>query len=201
MAPRGGTVLSRQSAERRAHQRVETTVQVQGTPEEGGVVARMVASNLSLGGLYCTSSTDFPEMTRLAVRLLLPAGDDEAREPAPVEVEAVVVRRDEKISGVARCGVVVTSDLGSQEGRAIASEPSTRGPDVVASLTNPMRVLALLARARRVAVVAVLRVARWPFRKSSTDRFSPVRSRECFTDPRFLSPELRGAAAAEEIDH
>ena len=56
-----------------------------------GVASRMVASNLSLGGLYCTSSTDFPEMTRLAVTLLLPHRD----ESAPVDLEAVVVRRRE----------------------------------------------------------------------------------------------------------
>ena len=90
--------MSRQAAERRAHQRVETTVQVQGTPEEGGAVARMVASNLSLGGLYCTSSADFPEMTRLAVRLMLPLDGGEPPELEPLDVEAVVVRREEKVS-------------------------------------------------------------------------------------------------------
>jgi len=87
--------LSRQAAERRAHQRVDTTVQLQGTPQEGGVVARMVASNLSLGGLYCTSSADFPEMTRLAVRLMLPLGEGDPPELEPLDVEAVVVRREE----------------------------------------------------------------------------------------------------------
>jgi hypothetical protein len=88
--------LSRQSAERRAHQRVETTVQVQGTPQEGGVVARMVANNLSLGGLYCTSSADFPEMTRLAVRLMLPLAGDQANKLEPLDLEAVVVRREKR---------------------------------------------------------------------------------------------------------
>lgn len=87
--------MSRESAERRAHQRVDTTLEVQGTPEDGGVVARMVASNLSAGGLYCTSTADFPEMTRLAVRLMLPGGDGEQAAPQPVDVEAVVVRREE----------------------------------------------------------------------------------------------------------
>jgi hypothetical protein len=55
----------------------------------------MVAHNLSLGGLQCTSPTDFPEMTRLAVRLMLPLGNGHA-EPAlePVDIEAVVVRRE-----------------------------------------------------------------------------------------------------------
>ena len=90
--------MSRQAAERRAHQRVDTTVQVQGTSQEGGVVARMVANNLSLGGLYCTSSADFPEMTRLAVRLMLPLGEGEPPELEPLEVEAVVVRREERIA-------------------------------------------------------------------------------------------------------
>jgi len=87
--------LSRSNADRRAHQRVDTTLEVQGTPEAGGVVARMVASNLSAGGLYCTSTADFAEMTRLAVRLILPDGGDKPGDAQPVDVEAVVVRREE----------------------------------------------------------------------------------------------------------
>jgi hypothetical protein len=51
----------------------------------------MALKNLSLGGLYCTSTTDFPEMTRLAVRLVLPERGTECG--APLDVEAVVVRR------------------------------------------------------------------------------------------------------------
>jgi hypothetical protein len=78
--------------ERRRHQRHDTEFKMEGFADEGGVVARMVARNLSLGGLYCTSAKDFPEMTRLAVRLMLPTADEP--EPAPVEVEAVVVRRE-----------------------------------------------------------------------------------------------------------
>ena len=72
---------------------------MQGSPDQGGVVARMVARNLSLGGLYCTSTSDFQEMTRLAVRLMLPLpnGGGEV-ETEPVDVEAIVVRR-EKTSG------------------------------------------------------------------------------------------------------
>ena len=50
------------------------------------------ASDLSLGGLYCTSTTLFPEMTRLSVRLLLPDFGDEAAGQEPLDVEAVVVR-------------------------------------------------------------------------------------------------------------
>lgn len=51
----------------------------------------MTASDLSLGGLSCSSSRDYPEMTRLRVRLQLPT------EPKlPVDVEAVVVRREER---------------------------------------------------------------------------------------------------------
>lgn len=82
--------------ERRAHQRRDTRIDIHGTPDRGGVVARMVARNLSLGGLYCTSSTDFPEMTRLAVRLMLPRGNGAAdTQVEPVDIEAVVVRREE----------------------------------------------------------------------------------------------------------
>jgi PilZ domain-containing protein len=51
----------------------------------------MTASDLSLGGLYCSSTRDYPEMTRLAVRLRLPSD-------APIDVEAVVVRRERRAS-------------------------------------------------------------------------------------------------------
>jgi hypothetical protein len=78
--------------ERRAHERHATQLAIQGSPEQGGVVARMVARNLSVGGLYCTSPTDFPEMTRMAVRLMLPMKDNGEQ---PVDLEAVVVRREE----------------------------------------------------------------------------------------------------------
>jgi c-di-GMP-binding flagellar brake protein YcgR len=82
--------------ERRAHERHATELTVRGTPDEGGVVARMVARNLSLGGLYCTSTTDFPEMTRLAVRLMLPVEEQGSGNGSePIDVEAVVVRREE----------------------------------------------------------------------------------------------------------
>jgi hypothetical protein len=54
----------------------------------------MVARNLSLGGLYCTSTADFAEMTRLAVRLLLPARGATDGETEQVDLEAVVVRRE-----------------------------------------------------------------------------------------------------------
>jgi len=89
-----------QSRERRAHPRHEATLDLQGTPSDGGVVARMVARNLSLGGLYCTSTTDFPEMTRLAVRLLLPLKGVSDGHPESVELEAVVVRCEELDSSV-----------------------------------------------------------------------------------------------------
>jgi hypothetical protein len=53
----------------------------------------MVASDLSLGGLYCSSAADFPEMTRLAVRLLLPSNGARGADADPLDLEAVVVRR------------------------------------------------------------------------------------------------------------
>jgi hypothetical protein len=83
--------------ERRAHRRHDTELSMHGTSEEGAVVARMVAKNLSLGGLYCTSARDFPEMTRLAVRLMLPDPGNGGTEP--LDVEAVVVRREELAEG------------------------------------------------------------------------------------------------------
>ena len=84
--------------ERRAHERHDTRLDVQGSPDQGGVVARMVARNLSLGGLHCTSTADFPEMSRLAVRLMLPLENGSPRKGnglEPVDLEAVVVRREE----------------------------------------------------------------------------------------------------------
>ena len=83
------------ATERRAHRRVRKQIEMQGSPDAGGVVARMVTNDLSIGGLHCVSTADFPEMTRLEVRLMLPLknGADDAAEP--VDLEAVVVRRQE----------------------------------------------------------------------------------------------------------
>lgn len=64
----------------------------------------MRANNLSLGGLSCTSTVDFPEMTRLAVRLMLPTGTPASAGLAPLDVEAVVVRRRELPKGTASNG-------------------------------------------------------------------------------------------------
>ena len=83
--------------ERRQHQRRDTVLTMQGKSDSGEVMARMTARNLSLGGLYCTSSTDYPEMTRLAVRLMLP--DPAADGTEPLDLEAVVVRRQAIASG------------------------------------------------------------------------------------------------------
>jgi hypothetical protein len=85
--------------ERRAHTRYAAEIQIQGTPEDGGVVARMISSDLSVGGLSCVSSADFAEMTRLAVRLMLPLNGT-SEDFSPLDVEAVVVRREEIGSSV-----------------------------------------------------------------------------------------------------
>ena len=77
------------TAERRAHARFPKTVDLEGTAAESGTTARMVASDLSLGGLYCTSTSDYPEMTRLSVRLNLPG---EGERNGPLQLDAVVVR-------------------------------------------------------------------------------------------------------------
>ena len=82
------------SSDRRAHDRIESQLVFEGYSGEQESVARMVASNLSMGGVYCTSSNDFPEMTRLGVRMALPPnGNPGARKAHSLEVEAVVVRR------------------------------------------------------------------------------------------------------------
>jgi len=83
--------VSRTTVERRSHARFPSQFEIEGLSGDGGAIARMVSHDLSLGGLQCSSSRDYKEMTRLAVRLLLPS--DAA--PEPVDVEAVVVRRRE----------------------------------------------------------------------------------------------------------
>ncbi len=80
--------MSDPNSDRRAHERINHTIEFEGFQNEPNTVARMVASNLSIGGVYCTSCTDFPEMTRLGVRMSLPHNGN-------LEVEAVVVRRRE----------------------------------------------------------------------------------------------------------
>lgn len=80
--------------ERRAHARFDREVELQGPPGEDGTVARMITRNLSLGGLFCVSPDPIPEMARVAVRLMIPDGET-GNGPAPVDVEAVVVRSRE----------------------------------------------------------------------------------------------------------
>ena len=83
--------MSNGITERRGHARFPAVFELEGAVPAEGRVARMKASNLSAGGLYCTSDVGFDEMTMLAVRLLLPDGD--ATEPTPLDLDAVVVRR------------------------------------------------------------------------------------------------------------
>ena len=96
--------MSKSTTERRAHARVDHQVEIEGAPQPDGAVARMVTHNLSPGGVCCTSSVDFPEMTRLAVRLLLPASGGPESGGGPVDVEAVVVRRTPLASAVGNDG-------------------------------------------------------------------------------------------------
>ncbi len=76
--------------ERRSYPRFAHTIEVESQIAGQESTARMLASDLSIGGLYCSSSQDYPEMTRLAVRLMLPDG--------ALSVEGVVVRRTELTS-------------------------------------------------------------------------------------------------------
>jgi len=87
---RGDREVSQSSTDRRTHERRAVAIEFEGVHPEHGVVARMTASNLSLGGIHCTSTRDFPEMTRLAVRMVLPNGAG----GSPIDLEAVVVRRE-----------------------------------------------------------------------------------------------------------
>ncbi len=77
--------------DRRVHPRVARSLEFEGV--HAGGTARLVATNLSLGGVYCTSDRDFPEMTKLSVRLLLPEEDAGSKNGA-LDVDAVVVRRE-----------------------------------------------------------------------------------------------------------
>jgi hypothetical protein len=84
--------LNRLLQERRKYPRLETEIVLRGRPEQGDE-ALLVTENLSLGGVYCTSSVDIPEMTCLAVQMTLPtSGFENSFET--IEVEAVVVRRE-----------------------------------------------------------------------------------------------------------
>jgi hypothetical protein len=88
--------VSKTTVERRSSPRKTRSFEVHGR-DSAGELARMTASDLSLGGLYCTSSADFPEMTRLAVTLMLA---DPHGQLHPLDVQAVVVRRKE-VNGAA----------------------------------------------------------------------------------------------------
>lgn len=92
--------MTKSTTERRVHTRHDRTFEVQGTNDSGSVTARMVASNLSLGGVYCTSDSDFPEMTRVAVRMMLPGQPSNGDTSEVVDAEAVVVRRRELPSSI-----------------------------------------------------------------------------------------------------
>lgn len=85
--------MGESNTERRAHARLERTLDLEGLLPGEGQVVPMRVRNLSVGGLYCTSTVDFPEMTRLEVRLMLPPKGGSGSGPAPLDVEAVVVRR------------------------------------------------------------------------------------------------------------
>ena len=85
--------MKHDNADRRANPRFPAVFDLQGRSEERDTVARMQAADLSLGGLRCVSNSDFPEMTRLAVRLQLPLAGDRSTEA--LDVNAVVVRSKE----------------------------------------------------------------------------------------------------------
>ena len=86
--------MNKGTTERRSVARFPRTFELEGRLEPEGDVARMVATNVSVGGLYCTSPIGFDEMTRLAVRLMLPLKSGGVA-VEPVDLEAVVVRQRE----------------------------------------------------------------------------------------------------------
>jgi hypothetical protein len=92
-------LTSNHDDERRVHPRYPRSLELSGSPARGGSPALLVASNVSLGGVYCTSDQDFPEMTRLAVRMTLPPRPGRRSEPEPLDLSAIVVRRLELAPG------------------------------------------------------------------------------------------------------
>ncbi|MCP3982693.1 MAG: hypothetical protein GY716_25660 [bacterium] len=122
--------MSNRPEDRREHPRYATILNLQAIAVPGGVAADMVASNLSMGGLYCTSAAEIPEMTRLAVDLKIPNGNGE---PVPVGLEAVVVRCREMapIAGKKQfeLGLFFTQVDGSAKG-VLADYLSRRGVEM-----------------------------------------------------------------------
>lgn len=88
-------MTSNSSTDRRRHERHERSFEIRGGTGPHDTTARMVASNLSMGGVSCTSAVDFPEMTRLAVRMMIPVPTPAGADVRPLDAEAVVVRREE----------------------------------------------------------------------------------------------------------
>jgi hypothetical protein len=80
--------------ERRKHPRIATEIVLRGMPEDGGDSVQLVTENVSMGGVYCTSSVDLPEMTCLAVQMTLPGVGGDGSSADVIDVQAVVVRRE-----------------------------------------------------------------------------------------------------------
>jgi hypothetical protein len=81
-------------ADRRKHPRIATEIVLRGMPEDGGESVQLVTENVSMGGVYCTSSVDLPEMTCLAVQMTLPGAGGDGSSADVIDVQAVVVRRE-----------------------------------------------------------------------------------------------------------
>lgn len=86
-------MAGKKGAEKRSHPRISSRVPVRsGDPADR---LEMESLNLSLEGVYCTTSKYLPVMTKLRVTLQLPAAAGLNRGThAEIEAEAVVVRVD-----------------------------------------------------------------------------------------------------------
>ena len=57
----------------------------------------MITENVSMGGLYCSSTMAFPEMTCLSVRMKLPPREGRPQKADLISFEAVVVRQEREV--------------------------------------------------------------------------------------------------------
>ena len=84
--------------ERRAHERFDQTFTFETGELDDGRKVKLIANNLSLGGVHCTSDVGFQEMSRLAVRLELPTPTTtptDSSAMSALDLEAIVVRTEE----------------------------------------------------------------------------------------------------------
>jgi hypothetical protein len=84
------------SKEKRLHPRIDERLSIR-SPQQGGAVLETI--NLSVGGMFCTSSEYIAPMTRMALEVRLPGDAGK-----PIEGEAIVVRTEPPAAAAAPKG-------------------------------------------------------------------------------------------------